>query len=53
MNVKGLIEDVTNEESPFANEVKAVLEELRTIKVEEERKLYDETKKKKKGKGME
>lgn len=33
--------------------MKAVLEELRTIKVEEERKLYEETKKKKKGKGME
>jgi hypothetical protein len=47
------VDDIKAEDSPFANEIKALLEEIKALKVEEERKIYEDLKKKKKGKGVE
>ena len=52
LTIKQLIEDIKKEESEFANDIKARLEELKATKIEEERKAYEEMKKKKKGKGV-
>jgi hypothetical protein len=41
LNIRGLIEEIKNEDSPFANEIKGVLEELKAIRIEEERKVYE------------
>jgi hypothetical protein len=53
LTIKGLVDDIKAEDSPFANEIKALLEEIKALKVEEERKIYEDLKKKKKGKGVE
>jgi hypothetical protein len=34
LHIKGLIEEIKNEESAFANEIKGILEELRVIKID-------------------
>jgi hypothetical protein len=41
LNIKGLVEEIKNEESPFANQIKIMLEEIKAVKIEEERKIYE------------
>lgn len=53
LHIKGLIEEIKAEDSPFANEIKGIFEEIKAIRIEEERKINEDAKKKKKGKGVE
>ena len=41
LTIKSIVDEVKEEDSPFATEIKGLLEELKAVRIEEERKIYE------------
>lgn len=41
LNIKSLIESIKGEDSPFAAEIRGIMDDLKAAKIEEERKAYE------------